>query len=214
MWYRVVPRRTKVFFKLKFVPVFIVFFKCKDLFPIRFCRDAEHVGSKTAIQIRSHAQKFFAKVSRDSSVDAERSSTPIAIPPPRPKKKPSRPYPRKIVDRANIEVTVSHQQEGTTDDVSLAKRENYSPTSVFSAIGSDNLESSVADVHKSRLSPASCATDAFSANDNETSNSSSKEEQGFRLPMKKCSALLPDNKSTMVYIQLYLCPKPLKYHLK
>ncbi|XP_057804136.1 protein REVEILLE 7-like isoform X2 [Salvia miltiorrhiza] len=162
----------------------------------------EHVGNKTAIQIRSHAQKFFAKVTRDSSVDAEGSSSPIAIPPPRPKKKPLHPYPRKNVDRA--EVTATHQQEGVTDDVSIAKGENYSPTSVFSAIGSDNLESSVADVHKSRLSPASCATDDFSANlftdnDHETSNTSSKEDHGFGLPMKISSASLPDNKSTMKF---------------
>ncbi|KAG6383133.1 hypothetical protein SASPL_157118 [Salvia splendens] len=136
----------------------------------------EHVGSKTAIQIRSHAQKFFAKVTRDSSVDAEGTSDPIAIPPPRPKKKPLHPYPRKTVYRAGTEVSASHEREVTNDDFSVAKRENYSPTSVLSAIGSDILESSsVADVHKSRLSPASCATDAFSDNE---------EERGFRLPLK------------------------------
>ncbi|KAH6770518.1 hypothetical protein C2S52_015321 [Perilla frutescens var. hirtella] len=161
----------------------------------------EHVGSKTAIQIRSHAQKFFAKVTRDSSADAEGSSSPIEIPPPRPKKKPLHPYPRKTVDRANMEVTVSHQLEGLSDDVSVAKRENYSPTSVFSAIGSDNLESTVAEMHKSRVSPASCATDLsanlFTENDNEASNTPSKEERGFHLSMKISSASVPDNKSTM-----------------
>ncbi|KAL1541920.1 ER-phagy receptor 1, variant 2 [Salvia divinorum] len=135
----------------------------------------EHVGSKTAIQIRSHAQKFFAKVTRDSSADAEGSSGSIAIPPPRPKKKPVHPYPRKTVDRASSEVAASYQREGTNNDVSVAKRENYSPTSVLSAIGSDILESSSVAVHKSRLSPASCATDAFSDNE---------DERGFRLPLK------------------------------
>jgi SHAQKYF class myb-like DNA-binding protein len=54
----------------------------------------EHVGTKTAVQIRSHAQKFFTKVARDYDVTSESS---IEIPPPRPKRKPMHPYPRKLV---------------------------------------------------------------------------------------------------------------------
>lgn len=59
---------------------------------------AEHVGNKTAIQIRSHAQKFFSKVVRESSVvDGTEVAEPIEIPPPRAKRKPTRPYPRKVL---------------------------------------------------------------------------------------------------------------------
>ncbi|KAD5960725.1 hypothetical protein E3N88_12197 [Mikania micrantha] len=56
----------------------------------------EHVGNKTAVQIRSHAQKFFSKVVRESSGADGTQVRAINIPPPRAKRKPMRPYPRKV----------------------------------------------------------------------------------------------------------------------
>uniref|UniRef100_A0A0C9S8A2 TSA: Wollemia nobilis Ref_Wollemi_Transcript_11910_4056 transcribed RNA sequence n=1 Tax=Wollemia nobilis TaxID=56998 RepID=A0A0C9S8A2_9CONI len=60
-------------------------------------RIEEHIGTKTAIQIRSHAQKFFSKLEREASARGVPvgKAQDISIPPPRPKRKPSHPYPRK-----------------------------------------------------------------------------------------------------------------------
>ncbi|CAA0818125.1 Protein REVEILLE 1 [Striga hermonthica] len=161
-----------------------------------------HVGTKTAIQIRSHAQKFFAKVTKDSPGDAEGSLNSIQIPPPRPKKKPSHPYPRKMVDSANTEAVGPQQAKGLTD-VSVSERENHSPTSVLSAIGSNNEESPLAETQKSCLSPASCATDNANDNEHAMSDESSKEEDGLSLSLKMCADSGPDIKSSTMKFELF-----------
>ncbi|KAI3824213.1 hypothetical protein L1987_05663 [Smallanthus sonchifolius] len=94
----------------------------------------EHVGTKTAVQIRSHAQKFFSKVVRESTSGDVSEVKPIEIPPPRPKRKPMHPYPRKL--SAPLKTGGQHVRS-TSPNSSGSDQENQSPTSVLSADGSN-----------------------------------------------------------------------------
>ncbi|KAJ8444178.1 hypothetical protein Cgig2_030998 [Carnegiea gigantea] len=115
----------------------------------------EHVGTKTAVQIRSHAQKFFSKVVRDSSSSSTTSIEPIEIPPPRPKRKPMHPYPRKLVPPPRKESPVEQRAQSTSPHSSLSEPENQSPTSVLSAVISDTVGS--ADSATPNGSPSPCS---------------------------------------------------------
>ncbi|PHT61777.1 Protein REVEILLE 1 [Capsicum annuum] len=170
----------------------------------------EYVGSKTAIQIRSHAQKFFAKVARDSVNDGDESLNAIDIPPPRPKKKPLHPYPRKMVDSPVANKAVSGQPESSPSP-NVSGRVSRSPDSVLSAIGSGVSEYPVAEQQNSRFSPASCTTDVHTANiisaenDDEsmTSNSSTVEE--VHVELKPISASTSPIANSDMVIPLEAC---------
>ncbi|XP_054783334.1 LOW QUALITY PROTEIN: protein LATE ELONGATED HYPOCOTYL-like [Prosopis cineraria] len=73
------------------------FLEALKLYGRAWQRIEEHIGTKTAVQIRSHAQKFFSKLEKEALVKGVpiRQSIDIDIPPPRPKRKPNNPYPRK-----------------------------------------------------------------------------------------------------------------------
>nr|VDC78254.1 unnamed protein product [Brassica rapa] len=63
------------------------FLEALQLFDRDWKKIEDFVGSKTVIQIRSHAQKYFLKV--------EKNGTFAHVPPPRPKRKAAHPYPQK-----------------------------------------------------------------------------------------------------------------------
>ncbi|WCJ26653.1 Homeodomain-like superfamily protein [Euphorbia peplus] len=63
------------------------FIEALQLFDRDWKKIEDFVGSKTVIQIRSHAQKYFLKVQKNGTV--------AHVPPPRPKRKAAHPYPQK-----------------------------------------------------------------------------------------------------------------------
>ncbi|KAF3444278.1 hypothetical protein FNV43_RR13968 [Rhamnella rubrinervis] len=110
----------------------------------------EHVGTKTAVQIRSHAQKFFSKISRDQDGHNTCSVEPLEIPPPRPKRKPVHPYPRKLLHK---ETSIArHPTKSSSPNLSISDHENQSPKSVLSVMRSDSTNSNT---QNGSLSPVS-----------------------------------------------------------
>ncbi|KAL0888753.1 hypothetical protein Bca101_012736 [Brassica carinata] len=71
------------------------FLEALQLFDRDWKKIEDFIGSKTVIQIRSHAQKYFLKV--------QKNGTLAHVPPPRPKRKAAHPYPQKASKNDVIE---------------------------------------------------------------------------------------------------------------
>ncbi|KAF3633844.1 Protein REVEILLE 2 [Capsicum annuum] len=136
------------------------FLEALKLYGRAWRRIEEHVSTKTAVQIRSHAQKFFSKVVRESNNGDANSVKPIEIPPPRPKRKPMHPYPRKLATPVIIGTPVPEKStRSLTPNVSMSEQENQSPTSVLSVHGSDALGTVDSSKRLGSASPISSAGD-------------------------------------------------------
>lgn len=84
------------------------FLEALQLFDRDWKKIEAFVGSKSVIQIRSHAQKYFLKV--------QKNGTGEHVPPPRPKRKSTQPYPQKAVKTAPlIPISVSQTEPAFPD---------------------------------------------------------------------------------------------------
>ncbi|CAN7075480.1 unnamed protein product [Brassica oleracea var. botrytis] len=91
------------------------FLEALQLFGRDWKKIEDFVGSKTVIQIRSHAQKYFLKV--------QKNGTLAHVPPPRPKRKAANPYPQKASKNAQMQLQVST----SWDDASMLLNRVISP---------------------------------------------------------------------------------------
>ncbi|CAN8269519.1 unnamed protein product [Cochlearia groenlandica] len=90
------------------------FLEALELFDRDWKKIEDFVSSKSVIQIRSHAQKYFLKV--------QKNGTLVHVPPPRPKRKAAHPYPQKASKNAQFQLQFNiDMMPGYTpwDDASL-----------------------------------------------------------------------------------------------
>ncbi|XP_047967124.1 protein REVEILLE 6-like isoform X3 [Salvia hispanica] len=90
------------------------FLEALQLFDRDWKKIEAFIGSKTVIQIRSHAQKYFLKV--------QKSGTNEHLPPPRPKRKAAHPYPQKASKIVLSQERPSYQGSAAVPDNGFGRK--------------------------------------------------------------------------------------------
>jgi SHAQKYF class myb-like DNA-binding protein len=106
------------------------FLEALQLFDRDWKKIEAFIGSKTVIQIRSHAQKYFLKV--------QKSGTNEHLPPPRPKRKAAHPYPQKASKNVPPVLTAGGDIRNPSDSINL-KVTNRTATAAVSSSRTETL---------------------------------------------------------------------------
>ncbi|XP_047324235.1 protein REVEILLE 6-like isoform X2 [Impatiens glandulifera] len=129
------------------------FLEALQLFDRDWKKIEAFVGSKSVIQIRSHAQKYFLKV--------QKSGTAEHLPPPRPKRKASHPYPQKASkSEGSLPAPTSEPgfRKGSDCSSSLTKNPVMSTTDVASWTENSLQTTNLSHATKGKLLTNNCCS--------------------------------------------------------